>query len=112
MNNYVLVLIIGVVPSKIKEWYSILKDAIKNKNLDAVIYVLSDFASFFNLMIPMLMLMAFALGSREALDYVLSRMDLLGALFGGFGWASFVCYRIAEHYKDSIKTPRVGEQQK
>ena len=112
MSNYVPLLIVAVLPSKLKEWIAILKDAIKNKNLDAIIYVLSDFASFFNLMIPMLMLMTFALGSREALDYVLSRMDLLGALFGGFGWASFVCYRIAEHYKDSIKTPRVDGNEK
>ena len=26
--------------------------------------------------------------------------------------ASFVCYRIAEHYKDSIKTPRVDGNEK
>ena len=112
MSNYVPVLIVAVLPSKLKEWFAILKDAIKTKNLDAVIYVLSDFASFLNLLTPMMILIAFALGNREALDYVLSRMDLLGALFGCFGWASFVCYRIAEHYKDSTKNPRGEKQEK
>ena len=111
MSKYVPLLIVAVLPSKLKEWVAILKDAIKTKNVDAAIYVISDFASFLNLLTPMMILTAFALGNREALDYVLSRMDLLGALFGCFGWVSFVCYRIAEHYKDSIKTPRVGDEE-